>query len=236
MNKEYTYIDGKVIISDENNYKTQDEYYDNLDEVLVKENLIETMEEKIQKLDEESQFYKQNNRKYYIPIIFPVIVSLSTIVTPTLIKLFMSDAIVISIPIAICFLPLGAGTEFYRYKCYKKSLKEEKGINSELNFLKKQIKKEKEKLESLKQERTRKKEKTDFRVVKVNDLQQLENLKNYLQLYYDLGYNYKKYYKYFKKDKLAKKLEKDYTSRGIQLAMKYMENKDKSLTLNKKIK
>ena len=35
MNREYTYIDGKVIISDENNEKIQSEYYDNLDKVLI---------------------------------------------------------------------------------------------------------------------------------------------------------------------------------------------------------
>ena len=40
MNKGYTYIDGKVIISDENGNHTQSEYYDNLDKVLVQENVI----------------------------------------------------------------------------------------------------------------------------------------------------------------------------------------------------
>ena len=55
MNKEYTYINGKVIISDENGNKTQSEYYDNLDEVLVKENIIETMEDKIEELKKSSK-------------------------------------------------------------------------------------------------------------------------------------------------------------------------------------
>lgn len=37
-------------ILDENDKKTQSEYYDNLDKVLIQENLIETMEGKIQQL------------------------------------------------------------------------------------------------------------------------------------------------------------------------------------------
>ena len=59
MNKEYTYIDGKVIISDENDKKTQSEYYDNLDKVLIQENLIETREGKIQELESVSEYYKK---------------------------------------------------------------------------------------------------------------------------------------------------------------------------------
>lgn len=35
MNKEYIYIDGKVIISDKKENKIKNEYYDNLDKVLV---------------------------------------------------------------------------------------------------------------------------------------------------------------------------------------------------------
>ena len=46
MNKEYIYIDGKIIINNENNQKTQSEYYGNLDKVLIRENLIEVMEKK----------------------------------------------------------------------------------------------------------------------------------------------------------------------------------------------
>lgn len=58
MNKSYIYLDGKVIIEDENNNKTLTEYYDNLDEVLIQENLIETMEKRIKELEQEMETYK----------------------------------------------------------------------------------------------------------------------------------------------------------------------------------
>lgn len=63
MNKEYTYIDGKVIISYENGKKTPVDYYDNLDEILIQENLIETIENKILLLEKESNAYKKYNAK-----------------------------------------------------------------------------------------------------------------------------------------------------------------------------
>lgn len=40
MNKNYIYMDGKAIINDEMGNQTSIEYYDNLDQVLVKENII----------------------------------------------------------------------------------------------------------------------------------------------------------------------------------------------------
>ncbi len=43
MNKGYVYKDGKVLIIDENGKQKETEYYDNLDEILIKENLIEEM-------------------------------------------------------------------------------------------------------------------------------------------------------------------------------------------------
>lgn len=250
MNKEYTYIDGKVIISDENDNKTQSDYYDNLDEVLAQENLIETMEEKIQVLEKKIQLYKKNNKKRYVPIIFPMVALVSTIGAPIMFNFLtatnsfttyvdtifgtISQALFISIPLSICFIPVGAGLELSMYKDYKNSLKREKGINSELGYLKQQIEKEKEYLESLKQERTRNKEKTNFRTVKVDDLQQLKALKSYLDLYFDLGYNGEKYYKYFQEGQLDTKLQKYYTDTGIQLAKEYIEEKGHSLVLIKK--
>ena len=57
MNKEYTYIDGKVIVEDTEGNKKQVEYSDKLDEILVQENLIENMEDRILELEEASQYY-----------------------------------------------------------------------------------------------------------------------------------------------------------------------------------
>ena len=65
MNVSYTYIDDKAIIFDENGNQVQVEYYDNLDEVLVQENIVETIENRINKLSNIQILPK----KRFIPLI-----------------------------------------------------------------------------------------------------------------------------------------------------------------------
>lgn len=138
MNKEYTYIDGKVIISDENNNKTQCEYYDNLDEVLVQENLIETMENNIEKLEKESKSYKRK-RIHYIPWVFILVTLISIIGVPffmnymTVENLFamqldtvfgtINAALAISLPIDFIAIGLSGIVELINYNDYKEERK-----------------------------------------------------------------------------------------------------------------
>lgn len=63
MNKEYTYIDGKVIVRDSKGNQKQSEYYDNLEDVLIQENIIEKMESKINEIDDEICKIKKINLK-----------------------------------------------------------------------------------------------------------------------------------------------------------------------------
>ena len=120
------------------------------------------------------------------------------------------------------------------YSRYKEAKGKENGINSELEYLKKQIVLEKQKLEELKKDKSRDKEDKRFRIVKVDDKPRLDILQSRLKLYYDLGYNGKKYYKYLLKRKLDKKLKKYYNEEEIELAKEYLE--EKGPTLVKKIK
>ncbi len=246
MNIEYTYMDGKVIIRDENGKNTQREYYDNLDKVLAQENLIETMEKRIQELERKSASYRKYNEKLHIPIfpIFPISVMVSI---PFVSKWFtddiffaqsidtvlgpMSKAMVASISISLFTIPLYAGVTFITCS---ESIKNEQGINSELSFLSTQVEKEREVLETLQLDKSRDNESTEFRTVKVNDLEQLKRLKEYLNFYFDLGYNVKKYYKYYQQGRLDRNLPKNYGDTELQVAKQYMEEKGPSLTFKKK--
>lgn len=64
-------------------------------------------------------------------------------------------------------------------------------------------------------------------------MQQIKKLKNYLELYFDLGYNGEKYYKYYRQGQLDRKLLDYYNDTGIQLAKEYMEEKGPSLIKRK---
>lgn len=245
MNKSYIYLDGKVVIEDENNNKTLTEYYDNLDEVLIQENLIETMEKRIKELEQELGLYKDCSGKRYIPFILPFTILLSTIGTPIVLKLLtgvnpfdiqvnnawgtMSQAMAMILVASITTIPFATLAEICRHSTYKDSIKKEKAIISEMDFLNKEIEKGKEHLEKLKQEKSRNNENTEFRIVEVNDLQYLKALKSYLELYSDLGYNYEKYYQFYEKQQLDKKLEKRYSSKAIKLAKEYFEEKGPTL-------
>jgi thiamine pyrophosphokinase len=111
------------------------------------------------------------------------------------------------------------------YTNFKEREKKGKGINSELSFLKKQIKIEKEALANLQKEKSRDQEETEFRTTKVDDSKQLEALRTNLELYYDLGSNEEKYYRYYQQGKLDKKLQKYYGETDVELAKKYLEEK-----------
>ena len=63
MNKEYIYINGKVIIEDEKGQKKEVDYYDNIEEILIQENVIEQIENEIEKIEQEMK-YSSINKKF----------------------------------------------------------------------------------------------------------------------------------------------------------------------------
>ena len=241
MNKVYTYIDGKAIIKDENGNQIPIKYYDNLDEVLVQENVIETIEDRITDLEKKAINYKKYNKKHYIPILLPLTILMITIGVPamfyglgktgvyinTINTIFgpMNEALLYISLFSTLYLPFVSLMELRSYRQYKDSLKEEKGVNSELEFLKKQIIEEKEKLVELTKEKSNTEENKEFRIVQVDDLERLRALKSWLNLYYDLGYNGEKYYDYYQKGKLDAKLGKYYNAKGVEVAKDYLEEK-----------
>ena len=250
MNTEYTYIDGKVIVSDEYGNKIQAEYYDNLDKVLIQENVIETIDNRIKELQKEKDSYdiKKVNKRYrpiymYIctaaAFICPLIIWPLTGTNPYLVNEItklgeINQGLLWAMYSAGIALPLGATCTWAEYTAHKAAIKNLKGINSELEFLKLQLEKEKNYLNNLKNDKCREKENTEFRSEKVNDLDELRDLRNCMSLYYNLGSNDKKYYKYYTQGKLDKKLQKEYDVISIEKAKKYFEEKGPTLVLKRK--
>ena len=236
MNKGYTYIDGKVIISDENGTPTHTEYYDNLDKVLVQENVIEEMEDGIKQLTEALKEYPESKKRYIPTFLYSALAAM--LIAPPVLSWMLSgnpylgniDTIFGSIKYfalitGIYAVPVGTILTLADYSEHRARARKGKGISSELEFLKSQIEKEKEILASLQEEKTRNNENTEFRSTKVDDKQQLEALWDDLKLYYDLGANGEKYYRYYQQGKLDKKLQKYYSETGVELAKEYLEKK-----------
>lgn len=254
MNKEYTYIDGKVIVEDTEGNKRLVEYSDNLDEILVQENVIETLENKIGKLEKEISSYKKTNKQRYIPIVFPSTALITSIGIPILSNLFlqqtnvfvsqvdtifgtMNEAVLLSSIFSTFLLPLAALIELRLYKEHHHFIKKEKGVTAEFEYLKKQIVVEKEKLIQMKMNNTKDKENTEFRTVNVNDLKKIQAFISWLNLYYDLGYNGDKYYAYYQKyGYLPKKIQNNYTELGQEIIKDYLQENGSTLVKTRKRK
>ena len=249
MNVSYTYIDGKAIISDKNGNQVPIEYYDNLDEVLVQENIIETIENKIKDLGD----IKTLPQKRFIPFI-TISMTIGILISPLILNLILMTNIyttfvnsifgkinLFKIIASICEItmgPIALYCDIYNHQNYNNFVKHNNAKACELEFLKKQLIEEKQKLKNLKKEKNKEKNKekenSNFRVVKVNDIEELRQLKHYIKLYYNLGYNLKKLYKLFKNDTLEDELSKYYNNDDIQLAKLFVEKNGPKLI--KKIK
>ncbi len=203
MNKEYAYIDGKVLITDTQGNQKTEKYYDNLNKVLVQENLIEEMENQITELTKKQSHH--NIRKHYIPIALPLLTVSSTIIpnlmfyacyglnplTTQVDTIFgtLNNALFISLVFSQVLIPIGAILEYFLYKVYKSAKKDQNGTNKELEYLKKEIIKEKQILEELKKSQEKSNQLKEVKIVSIDDKKQLKELQNNLKYYYNLGYN-----------------------------------------------
>ena len=245
MNVSYTYIDGKVIIFDENGNQVPVEYYDNLDEVLVQENVVETIENEIKELGNVETLPK----KRFIPfktigvvltiLITPLIlnlvcgINLSTIYVNTLFgETNLLKSLIINSGLII--VPFSLVIDVGEYLVYKSKFNNRNAKIFELEFLKSKLVEEKQKLEDLKKENTKEKEDSIFTIVKINDLEKLKQLRHKIELYYSLGYDIEKLYKYLENGTLEDKLNKSYNSEDIQLAKAFLEENGPTLIKRKK--
>lgn len=243
MNIKYTYVDGKVIVSDEYGNQKLNEYYDNLEDVLVQENLIEELEKKITELNEKVSQIRQEKPKKFKPsytflFLFCLVLgySLSYLVFNSLGLKEVLESILrnkvacsfIFIPVPALFTFVGIDLDFLEYCKYKDLENRENGIEAQLDYSMQQLVKEKEKLINLKSKKTRDCEYREFRTVNVPYLERLKALRKYLKLYYELGSQVKHYHRSFEQGCLEEELEKEYDEDSIIVAKQFIEDKGRS--------
>lgn len=249
MNRGYAYVNGKVVVSNLIGNMRLGENYANLNDVLAQENLVETVKDKILELEKKSESYKKSNKGRYIPIFLIISAIMTTIVVPliqwwlegsnpfmiTVNSIFgaTNRAVISMLAYSIILLPMAAYFELSTYIKRKKAKREEKGVNSELEFLKEQLVVEEQKLEELKKEKKREEEDKEFRSLEVDDSSRLDGLKELLEFYYDLGYNIEKYFRCYQQGNLSDELRKNYSNEQIEIAKKYLEEKGHTLVKRK---
>lgn len=239
MNKEYMYVDGKVVILNENGMKTPIVYCDNIEDILITENLIEELEKKVDENQKKIERINSYNCSK-INIIMPVLLfSIGSIVIPIfLTPLFGTNEIVETIfgtmhlstlistvltPVFSFFGVMESLSLNLRDKNFKK---EKKGYEGEIEFLLKELNSKKERLCKLQNEKNKTKEsefsKNSFSK-KINDKDQLELLKTLSSFYYNCGVNEKRYLKYKENGTLKQELAKEqHDEFGVSLIENYL--------------
>lgn len=248
MNKEYIYVDEKAIIRDENGEKDPIKYYNELDKFLEKENLIETMENKIKSLEKEKKGIKNISVfSALMPMIFGIVVlsiifiifSLTGLTLPyntivdTIFGPMTHGAFMTSTAAILGGTVFGFAFTLPSFLQRAQDKKHLIGLETELNYLEKSLHKEKEKLEELNKNKNYEHKNKDFRIVKINN-EAIKNLNSKLKLYYSCGYNGKKYYKYYKKhNQLPKELIEMFKSGEIEIIKEFLEEKGPQLIKRK---
>ena len=202
MNEKLIYKDGKaLIISDDDKIKEID-YYDNLNKVLQKENLIENLEVQMFKLeqdifeDEEKKYTKKDvlnvllggaGALLLVYIMFGNVFGIEKVVNTTIfgdINLFALITIVgtplVGLVEAVFTLPM-----FIKNKKLKRIIN---GKKTTIKYLKNELEKAKEELLELKNNKTCTKNDKYTYALSIKDDDNIEKIKKYINVYYSFGY------------------------------------------------
>ena len=214
MNKKYMFVLGKVIIEDEENKKKIGEYYNDLNDVLIEENIVEMIEDKINKLIyRQKQLEKNHGKKHFIPwefiimcVLLMVIFLIYTIYSANSLEIYVTTFLkqtsvsfwLFSSSVPLLIASLDTIIDYFKYKHHKKTLN---GIRCELTYLKKELLLSKKKLEDLKNKQTFNKY-TNIDFIDVNDQERIESLTKNSKYYFLEGYNQRE-----EKNKVLKKVK-----------------------------
>lgn len=199
MNKSYTIINNQVIVKDDSSNETTMEYCDNIAEVLIEQNIIEEINNKIEELINEK---KNAPKRVFIPIhlicsgVVPVagVISLSAlyakIYNENINDLWPITARIISFLECIC-LPSGMVNSLMYYDRFSNK---DKAFNYRIDFLKDQLKKEQSYLDSLLQDKTNTRAVVDNTTFQVDHSTQIRAINNYANAIYEMARMSEKYY------------------------------------------
>lgn len=250
MNKKVIYYDGRVVVLDEEGIERPIVYTDNYDKILVQENVIEECENIIKCLECESDKYKKFKLMKRLSAAYPFL--MFTFVPPIMLTLMNKGAGVSNNEVVETmlgpmttneligilsqfFIPVGVLGSLIKYNSCIKDDKSEDGVQVSLEFLRKYLTVQKEKLENLKMDTKDSNKEDGFKVFNVDDTKDLNILYHYRDLFFDLGYGLKRNYRHYEKTgMLPKKLDRVYTEEEKRMAKDYLEEMGKTLRKGRK--
>lgn len=247
MNTEYTCVDEKVVVRDENGCNKVIPYQDNIEEVLISENTIEELEKKREEINKNIKNYiKRCNWPVLLKVlrnILPIIIGIAVplLVGPALEYFGATEYVQLVAErirnVVMCFTVLPSTAicigNFLEDK-YKN--KEERALNTQMQMLNEGLNEEQEYLKKLKND-SKKTITRDYKTITINNNEIKENIDTYCDLYYDCSYNLEDYYKYYLKyNRLPKDIRKSYTKEGQEIVKEYLEEKGPVLIKSRRTK
>lgn len=227
MHKEYIQYSDDVVVVEDNGEQKHLNYYDQLFEVLERENLVEELEgfiseqEKSEELTKEDKFYPYNIGVGFLTCAFAYyLMDINEKFTNASEKVqYFATMLGIALPIAIVM-------EGIFYHVYKNGKKDKEGIKCQLGALKDIVREEEEKINQIEKHKT--KSPTDSRLIVksfVPNHERMEEIIEQLDIYYDIGYYGKKYYELYENGNLHERLKNIYEDKDIETIQKYFDDK-----------
>ena len=210
---------------------------DRVDTISEQEKLVEGIEWELKNLIEAAEFEENHVKndvslkKYSLLLILGYLTIMSLIIIgvcllggyktliDTVFGTMMSGNFAISI-LTVIGIPLVGGAILQKYIGNKKDMRNKNVEYTVIKCLMERLEREKEKLEELREKYQ--KNKSKFRITYINHEKIDELLNDTFKLYYDCGYNGNKYYKYFKKGVLEKRLSKKYSKEELEEIKRYL--------------
>lgn len=246
MNSTYSCLgNSKVLVTNENGKQRIVENYDNINEILIEENVIESIQNKVNELEKKNKKYEKINKKRYVPIMVIVSIFVTKVIFPMFFYAidlnsftFYNDIIQFD---EMCFfinfstIFLATGIDIGAFIQHKKNQKKEKGIKSELEYLNKCLKKEQKKIQKMFDKGKCLKNSRRFCNFTVRSDDKIDDLNRYLDFYYNIGYNSDKYYNYYLNGNMEEVLQRKYTDEDSVLVNEYFKNQSND-HVKKKVK
>ena len=219
MNKQFMYVNGTIVISDENGMKPAIPYVDNIEDVLILENEIEFLEHCL-RLDERALETKISDREYRnkdslkISLVGSALAVGATFGLSQILGLShenitntimgpMSEYLAFSIPMSVGCVGFVQMISLLGLS-YRPSKKDIKGIEEKINFEKEMLAVFKDELTYLQENPTYDRRDTveEMKSYEVHYKYSLDYLKEALKLRYSFGYNPDKFIKLYEDGQL----------------------------------
>lgn len=250
MNIAYVNHNGKILVTDDKGVLTERDYQNDIQEVLVQENVVESIDNRIDKQHDKIHKYRANKKKTWIMplmytgiyLVFPWITTLISTLTGGTMEYYESFLGSIPVPLGVSFVMGGAGLfvthifVIYDKIVKKKDYYKRESIKPTIKYLEAKKEEAKEHLNEL-EENANNQIVINSRIMNnkpilIYDIDRLSEIDKYITVHDLIGKNFSKIYRSYKSGKLDDLLKKMNELSNRQMYLDYIEERGPQLVKN----